>query len=182
MLNSDGQPLSLMPISTMNWREAVKAIWLDSVAVLHYYDDWFVRSPSVTIQVPSVVITRDWVKMTRHVKYSRNNVYLRDNYTCQYCGEHFHADNLTLEHVKPRKLGGTSTWENTVAACGPCNSVKSHFEIMKPMSKPFKPDYWQLINNLKKRPLVVSDPVWNNYLGWDPKMVAVHHNRQSNKS
>jgi len=58
------------------------------------------------------------------VRFSRENVYLRDGYRCQYCGHAVPAHELTLDHVVPRCEGGETNWTNVVAACGPCNRKK----------------------------------------------------------
>src|ERR1700756_5725611 len=50
----------------------------------------------------------------RHVRFSRFNIFARDNNTCQYCGKRFSRTDLNLDHVKPRSQGGVSTWENIV--------------------------------------------------------------------
>jgi len=76
--------------------------------------------------VPSVVRLKQyhWIPQRSAVQLSHKNIYLRDSYTCQYCGDGFPARLLTLDHVLPRAQGGTSCWENLVAACGPCNRRK----------------------------------------------------------
>ena len=75
--------------------------------------------------VPSVVRLRQYRKVPRRVQVlSRKNIYIRDGYTCQYCGEKFSAVNLTLDHVVPKSKGGLSRWENLVAACQSCNHRK----------------------------------------------------------
>jgi len=56
------------------------------------------------------------------VRLSRREVFLRDGFACQYCGEH--TQKLTLDHIVPRHRGGSHSWENLVAACGTCNHRK----------------------------------------------------------
>ncbi len=56
------------------------------------------------------------------MRLSRREIFLRDAYTCQYCGRETH--DLTLDHVVPRHRGGTHTWDNLVAACKACNHRK----------------------------------------------------------
>ena len=86
ILNADGSPLSLLPISAVNWHLSIKFIWLDKFKVLEYYDDWIIHSPSTEMHVPSVLIAKQYLNLARHPRFSRNNVYLRDLFTCQYCG------------------------------------------------------------------------------------------------
>jgi len=67
---------------------------------------------------PSVVRLRRYRKVPHRTQVlSRKNIYIRDSYTCQYCGERFAAKDLTLDHVVPKSRGGASTWENMVTAC-----------------------------------------------------------------
>lgn len=60
--------------------------------------------------------------MHRPAVYGRTSVLRRDHYRCGYCGRSGH----TLDHVLPLSRGGTSTWLNTVTACGPCNGRKAN--------------------------------------------------------
>ena len=55
---------------------------------------------------------------------TRKNIYWRDKYTCQYCGEKQLYGNLTLDHVVPKSRGGLGGWENLVTACVTCNQKK----------------------------------------------------------
>lgn len=126
ILNADGSPLSVLPLSTMSWTDAVKLYYLDRVSIIETYEFWKARSPSLTLAVPSVIMMREYSKPPSAVKFSRKNVYLRDNFTCQYCGEQ-HLDymhHLTLDHVVPKAKGGKTNWTNIVAACMACNSKR----------------------------------------------------------
>lgn len=173
VLNSDGLPLDLIPVSTVNWRDAIKAFYQDNVEVLHTYDDWVVRSPSIELQVPAVIMMRRWVKIGRTVKFSRRNVYTRDHYTCQYCNERFKHDDLTMDHVIPKLEGGKTTWGNIVAACSPCNHQKSHFHKMKPTHAPRKPTYGEMTSILQESTITIRHPSWNFYLGWPEERVIL---------
>ena len=77
--------------------------------------------------LPSVVRLRHYRRIPSRVQVvSRKNLYARDGYRCQYCGEEFAAKDLTLDHVMPKSQGGQSRWENLVAACGACNRKKGN--------------------------------------------------------
>ena len=58
----------------------------------------------------------------------RDAIYRRDNFTCGYCGRKYHADKarLTLDHIKPRKQGGTNKPNNLVTCCDYCNTRKGN--------------------------------------------------------
>jgi 5-methylcytosine-specific restriction endonuclease McrA len=112
------------PIKVLRWQDAVKMKYEETVDVVVEYGDE-IRSPSVTWRVPAVVRLRKMAKAdSRGVKFSRRNVYQRDDYRCQYCGEKKPARELSYDHVVPRSAGGRTTWDNIVAACRVCNTRK----------------------------------------------------------
>jgi 5-methylcytosine-specific restriction endonuclease McrA len=83
------------------------------------------RSPSVTMRMPAVLRVKKAMRsMKRAVRFSRQNVYARDDGTCQYCGERFLPRMLSYDHVTPRAAGGRTEWTNIVTACKPCNNRK----------------------------------------------------------
>ncbi|MBI2082960.1 MAG: HNH endonuclease [Deltaproteobacteria bacterium] len=77
------------------------------------------------IRIPRVILLTAYDRMPRrHVRFSRNNIYLRDGNRCQFCGEDFSRNELNLDHVIPRSRGGKTTWENVVTSCIECNRKK----------------------------------------------------------
>lgn len=164
LLNQNYQPISVLPLSVVSWQHAIKLYFLDRVSILETYDNWVVRSEKLEIAVPSVCVTKEYFNYKKSVKFSRSNLYLRDLYTCQYCDEVFDHRELTIDHVIPRAAGGKTNFENTVASCKPCNHKKGS-KIVKPLRKPFKPDYYSLVNQWKNRPVQVPDRSWYQYLG-----------------
>lgn len=176
VLNADGLPLSVVPLSTLTWQESIKLMFLDRIDILAEYSDWAVNSPSTSIAIPSVVLLRDYVKVSRGIKFSRHNVLLRDNFTCQYCEADFRQERhlLTLDHVVPRYHGGKTTWSNVVAACMSCNLEKAHFTNVKPKcGTPKKPSYYELVNKVKSMPITVPHQSWVDFLGWPPDLIRV---------
>jgi 5-methylcytosine-specific restriction endonuclease McrA len=176
ILNADGLPLSVVPLSTLSWQESIKLMFLERVSVLAEYEDWEVHSPSSTLRVPSVIMLQDYVKVGKGVKFSRANVFLRDNYQCQYCGVDCKHEPklLTLDHVIPRFNGGKTRWDNVVAACGPCNLEKAHFLKMKPMcGTPGKPSYYELVAKSQNLPIKVPDQSWVEFTSWPSELVTV---------
>ncbi len=87
-------------------------------------DGMVVRSPTVTIRLPTVIRLMKYIKRSYQVRisFSKKNVLKRDNFTCQYCGTM--DGNLTIDHVIPKSRGGESCWENVVVACQKCNIKK----------------------------------------------------------
>ena len=124
ILNADGNPLSVVPLSVVTWQTAIRLAYQDKVRVVNEYEDWEVHSPSVTWKVPSIVMCADYVKWSRQVKYNRSNILLRDLFTCQLCGARPPISQFTLDHVVPRVHGGKTNWTNIVTACKKCNHAK----------------------------------------------------------
>ena len=103
----------------LNWYLLTK-----NVIIIKNHDDWVVRSPSLTVDVPSIIMLQRFHKFQNYVKFSRSNVYLRDMYKCQYCSDIFERNRLTLDHVVPKSKGGETSWENIVTCCNSCNTFK----------------------------------------------------------
>jgi len=84
-----------------------------------------IGTPSGSILVPRVILLCTFDRVPkRHVRYSRANIFNRDQFTCQYCGERPGRTQLNLDHVIPRALGGRTSWENVVCSCVDCNRRK----------------------------------------------------------
>lgn len=164
VLNADGQPVSYLPLSAVEWKEAITYLWLDKVTVLDWYDDWIVRSSSWETKVPSVIMLKEMMRRRRQPRFSKTNIYIRDLYTCQYCNTFQTRNNLTLDHVIPLSKGGRTKWENIVAACSPCNSKKGNKTHMKPIKDPYVPNYYDLVNKRKQLTFEVKHPAWKQYL------------------
>lgn len=164
VLNADGQPVSMLPPSTVQWKEAITYLWLDKVHVLEWYDDWVVSSANWETRVPAVMMLKEMQRRKRMPRFSRYNLYLRDMFTCQYCNSQFTTAQLTLDHVLPLSKGGKTTWENIVASCGPCNSRKGNSTNMKPKREPYQPDYYELANKRKQLQFEIRHPSWTTWL------------------
>ena len=139
VLNADYRPLSYLPLSTLSWQDAVKASFLERVNIVSVHDI-SVNSPSVTLNIPSVVVLKKYVKRANTSTFNRSNIFLRDDFSCQYCGSNV---SLTFDHVIPRSKGGKTCWENVVTACMSCNLKKGSKDMksvgMKIKRKPFSP-------------------------------------------
>ena len=103
---------------------------------LYTWEDWarlrpadgepFIRTQRLVLRVPEVAVLTSYDRIpTNAVTFSRRNVFKRDRFTCQYCGRQPGSEELTIDHVIPRALGGLSTWENCVLACIDCNRIKA---------------------------------------------------------
>ncbi len=87
--------------------------------------DESIRTPRGSICIPRVLLLHGYNRVPRApLRLSRRHVYMRDEYTCQYCGGRPGVKELNLDHVVPRSRGGRSTWENLVTSCRSCNLRK----------------------------------------------------------
>ena len=114
------------PHKVIRWEHAITLVYLHKAdRVVDYADE--IRSPSITMKTPAVIrLRRNFGKVKRGVKFSRVNIFTRDEHRCQYCAERFSASKLTFDHVTPRSCGGRTEWTNIVTACRPCNAKKAN--------------------------------------------------------
>lgn len=164
LLNADGAPVSFLPLSVINWQEAIKYMVLDKATVLSWHDNWIVHSARWETQVPSILILKEYMKPKTTIRFSKGNVFLRDNFTCAYCETVLQKKDCTLDHVLPTSHGGKTTFENCVTACSPCNANKGNNKKIRPKYKPHKPDFYELVNKRKRMPFQVRHPEWLEYL------------------
>lgn len=141
------------PLGVVNWEKAITLLCSGKAKTLSEYDTE-VRSPSVSFRVPSVIVfnynKRNRVKSAR---FSRKNVWVRDGGKCQYCLRQVNSQEFTLDHVVPRKNGGTTVWNNVVTCCYSCNQHKGDKTPqqagMKLHKHPVKPDSLPYIQDLE---------------------------------
>jgi 5-methylcytosine-specific restriction endonuclease McrA len=164
LLNADAAPVSILPLSTVGWEEAIRYMVLEKVEVLAWYEDWIVHSANWNTRVPAIIMLKEYQKPKNTMRLSKRNIFLRDEYTCQYCGTLCSDGSATLDHVLPQSLGGKTTWENSAAACKPCNYKKAASTKMKPVRPPHKPHYWELVEKRKKMGFHLAHPSWADYL------------------
>jgi 5-methylcytosine-specific restriction endonuclease McrA len=170
VLNADFRPLSYYPLSLWSWQDTIKAVFLERVNIVANYDR-AVHSPSFEMKLPSVVSLKTYVKPSTYPAFTRFNVFLRDRFSCQYCGQ---RDDLTFDHLIPRSRGGHTTWSNVVAACSPCNLRKSNLTPaeakMWPSQMPFQPTVQHLHRNGRLFPPNYLHESWLDYLYWDTEL------------
>jgi 5-methylcytosine-specific restriction endonuclease McrA len=131
------------PIKVVRWEDAVTMLYLDKADRVVDYGE-LVCSPSVSMHTPAVIrLRRSALRVKRSVKFSRINVFTRDGFRCQYCGQRFVMERLTYDHVLPRSSGGRTEWTNIVTACRTCNANKRNRTPdesgMFPLQPPFAP-------------------------------------------
>ncbi|MGE4131181.1 MAG: HNH endonuclease [Bdellovibrionales bacterium] len=109
----------------MNWRKAILLWFQDKVEVLEFHATQ-VSSPSQSFHLPAVLRLKTYIRpyLSLTVRLSRQNIFIRDGHTCQYCYEKFAEKKLTIDHVVPISKGGQHEWTNLVTACSACNNRK----------------------------------------------------------
>jgi 5-methylcytosine-specific restriction endonuclease McrA len=173
VLNADYRPLSYFPLSTWSWQETIKAIFLDRVLPLCHYDR-VIRSPSAVHRLPSVVALKQYIPQNRRPPFTRFNVFLRDCFSCQYCGAAHHTSELTFDHLIPRSRGGRTSWDNVVTACTRCNLTKGSRLPrecgMRPLSRPTVPTMYELQECGRAFPPNFLHESWRDFLYWDSEL------------
>jgi 5-methylcytosine-specific restriction endonuclease McrA len=164
VLNADAQPISYLPLSAVQWKEAITYLYLDKCNVLEWYDDWIVHSADWETKVPAIIMMKEYVRRNTKARFTKFNLHLRDLYTCQYCEKQLERSHLTVDHVIPLSKGGKTTWNNIVTACGPCNSRKGDKLFPKPVRLPYRPDYYELVNKRKQLPFSVKHDSWYEFI------------------
>lgn len=156
-LNASYEILTVIP-----WTRALVLVMADKAEVVSESDQ-LVRSPSITMQAPSVIRLKAYVKVPyrKTLPLTRRNVIARDNGKCAYCVKK--AD--TVDHVVPRSRGGANTWENVVAACQACNNKKDDKLLSELGSKwklsfvPKAPTGWSWV----AIGVATVDPAWEQW-------------------
>lgn len=165
LLNADAQPISYLPLSTVQWKEAIRYMYHEKCSVLEWYDDWLVKSPTWETHVPAVIMLKEYVRSRAQVRFSKYNVYLRDQYTCLYCDVQLNRAQATLDHVLPISKGGKTNFKNIVTACHTCNGKKGNsVGKMKPKYVPYHPGYWELVRKRKQLPYDIKHPSWEQWI------------------
>jgi len=144
------------------------ASWADMVVP---HGEPFVQAVSLRIRIPEVIVLHHCDRFLRpRVVFSRRNLFRRDRNTCQYCGKRFPTEDLSIDHVVPRSLGGHSSWTNCVVACLSCNARKgnrtlesAHMEVLRLPKEP--PPHMAFTLHVGKRKVswehFVSEAYWN---------------------
>jgi 5-methylcytosine-specific restriction endonuclease McrA len=182
VLNRHWQPVNVTTVHralVLMFNGAAYAVDPDDFQ-LYRWEDWaklepregepFLRSVRKLLRVPEVLtLTRYDRQREATVTFCRRNIFKRDHQTCQYCGARPGTSELTIDHVLPRSLGGTSTWENCVLACVACNARKAnrtpeqaHMKLRKQPGRPtWKPLYSMASVRIESWSKFLSEAYWN---------------------
>ncbi len=168
------------PLHVCNVRRAVVLVARDKAEVIDRLDRAVARLRCVSgeFEVPSVIRMVYFIRRPRPVmRLSRREVFVRDRFICQYCGNRTAFKDLTLDHVLPRYRGGAHTWENLVSACRGCNHRKAGRTPREAR---------MTLRSTPRRPNVTSAHLFGQYLesrpGWAAFIPGVEHDRSREKS
>jgi 5-methylcytosine-specific restriction endonuclease McrA len=137
--------------------------------------DEIVRTVRLALRIPKIIVLALYDRFPRkEVKFTRHNVFLRDKFICQYCGDRFAERELNLDHVVPRDKGGKTTWENIVTSCISCNTLKAnklaHDAGMRLRREPAVPRWRPLFGMKSDLP---ADESWRHFLQPDREKVRL---------
>lgn len=190
------------PVNTCSARRAFTLLFLDHAQVVdcdennvfftHDIDSWgshsssslrsglrgdCVHSISRAFLLPKIIVLQSFDRLPKkEIKFTRENVFQRDGYTCQYCDITFEMKELNIDHVIPRDKGGKTTWENVVCSCIRCNTKKANKlpaeANMFPSQKPAAPR-WRPFLSGTRHAQQHYDEAWRHFLNPDPSGVEL---------
>jgi 5-methylcytosine-specific restriction endonuclease McrA len=151
------------PITIVSSKRALILFLEGKAMIVEEHPELVVRSPSQTFPVPTSIVLKHFVKgrMVFRTKalLTQRNLFIRDQYTCQYCGRNKQqlksSEFLTRDHVLPRHIGGRDIWENVVTCCNSCNNKKAYHLLedinMTLLKIPTAPTIFELWTRQQKR-------------------------------
>lgn len=166
---------SYEPLKIVDWQRAI-TLWCQGKVEIVAEHDREVRAVTFTFRLPSVVRLLRMVRPRRTdvVPFTRANIYRRDDYTCQYCGDKFLSEELTFDHVVPQADGGRRGWDNIVTACVPCNRHKgartpdaAGMQLRRAPRRPAPSPLFRVTLGLRTTP-----ERWRDYLYWNAALEA----------
>jgi 5-methylcytosine-specific restriction endonuclease McrA len=151
------------PLSVCSAKRAFLLLFMGKAEMIETYDGYKIRSILRSYPLPSVVRLDRFIKSPRKkILLTRKNIIIRDGGTCSYCGTT--KGPMTVDHIIPKNMGGTDSWENMVCACERCNNKKGDRTLakagMKLLRKPLRPNHITYI----QRFVGVTDDRWKPYL------------------
>ncbi len=158
LLNQNYEPMSVCGL-----KKAIILVYLGKAEIIEQEPDLALHSVSASFPVPNVIrLYRFHNTPKRKILLNRRNLLIRDNYSCQYCGRR--NNQMTIDHVIPKQMGGKDTWENLVIACMPCNNRKANRTPeqadMHLLKEPQKPNYFFFFQHM----VGVRHESWRPYL------------------
>lgn len=160
VLNASYEPISLIPL-----KRALTLLYEGKADIVEEHPTRFIHTAKDVWPFPTQIVLRKYVvarmPFRAKAKLTQRNLFIRDNYTCQYCGRHKNTlktnEFLTRDHIFPRERGGRDTWLNVITACSSCNNKKSNYVLeeldMELLKEPTVPTVFEIMSktNFKKR-------------------------------
>lgn len=156
----------LAQVVTEDYRTYNFESWRDLSEIDPAEREQMIHTPSFALRVPNVIVLHNYQNCPpRNVRFNRRNIYVRDQYCCQYCGRRPARDDLSIDHVVPRSRGGHSTWNNVVLACTRCNAKKGDRLPnecgMHPLTPPKRPSW---MTALRVTPTNRDRTAWERFI------------------
>lgn len=182
VLNRNWQAVNVATVAralVLLWNESARVVdpqdfrlydWADWSALRPCDGELFIQAIRQRLRLPEVIVLAGYDRLpSAAVSFSRRNIFKRDHYTCQYCGDQPGGEELSIDHVVPRSQGGTSTWENCVLACVACNKRKADRTPQqagmklrhRPVRPTWKPLYARHTVRIESWSKFVSEAYWN---------------------
>jgi 5-methylcytosine-specific restriction endonuclease McrA len=174
VLNADYTPKSIFPLSTLNWQEAAKGLFLGKYVRVADYPD-VLRTRTQEYAFPSVIAMKRYVSVKGGVPFNRHNIWIRDEGKCAYCQTKLALDEFTFDHIVPQMHQGETTWENIVCACHRCNGEKAAKSLAASGKtlhvNPHVPTAYEIAAKAKRVGRFGPTPVeWIDYLYWETEL------------
>jgi 5-methylcytosine-specific restriction endonuclease McrA len=174
VLNADFMPKSAFPLSTINWQDAAKDLFLGKYVRVSDYEA-SIKTRTQEYVLPSVVAMKAYVPIKNGVPFNRHNIFIRDEGRCAYCPERLRLSDFTFDHVVPQCKGGVTEWENIVCACQPCNTRKGSKSVreagMVLKTVPRKPTVYEIAAKARKVGAYGPTPKeWIDFIYWESEL------------
>lgn len=116
------------PINIVDWTGAAAYMFDENNLILAEYEDEFISTVNTKYKLPAVVVVDQSCRgKFRAMKFSKRKMFIRDNYTCAYCGKRYaNTSNLNMDHIIPvsKPYYGKTSWTNCITSCYTCNNIK----------------------------------------------------------
>jgi len=178
LLNTNFRPLCYYPLSLWNWQQVmflmVKGMTTgeERLVIVDEYqeEDAIIHSAHDEFRMPSVVSLKEYLKPQPRAAFKKSNIFLRDDFTCQYSGDTLLIEDLTYDHVIPRSRGGRTTWTNIVTCSRRVNEYKDNRTPkeagLRLRSKPYEPSTFALLEKGRRHKPNFVHKSWEPYLLW----------------
>jgi len=151
---------SYEPLSIVSAKRGLILVIEGKAFITEQHPNGVVRSVTKKFPLPTQIVLKEYVKSRPAYRVpaqlTQKNLFIRDNYTCQYCGRQKRdlkdSEYLTRDHVVPTRRGGKDEWNNVVTACNACNNKKADYTLneakeylgMKLNTKPRRPTVFEI--------------------------------------